>query len=155
MTAAELPWLIERNTDGLPSTALIIDLKVVAPVCFSYVSIGSDQLPGKALAAGAAEKLSSFQRKLGPRGLAAIALPHIVTFHPWVCNVFGDLHPTMAADIKGLAECIARGSRGRSPSAAAASGRAASVENRLLVGLSFTRQHLLFNFFEERPSSCV
>ena len=100
-------------------------------------------------------QLERFQRKLGPAGPAALALPHTAIFHPWVCDVFGDLHPTMAADIKGLAECIARGTRGRAPSAAASASRASSVENRLLVGLSFTRQRLLLHFFEERLSSCT
>jgi hypothetical protein len=63
-------------------------------------------------------------------------------------DVYGGLHPVFLADIRGLADCIARGAAGRMPSPTADAAASADAANDLLTLLSFELQRQLFKFFE-------
>ena len=63
-------------------------------------------------------------------------------------DVYGGLHPAFLRDIHGLADCIARGAIGRTPSPAVDAAASADSATDLLTLLSFELQRQLFKFFE-------
>lgn len=153
--AALLSFLTERF-HGRQPTALLADLKVIAPICPTYVNAGSDRNPKGALQTGHDSKQRDFAAKLGPAGRAAVALPQDWVFHPWVCSIYGGMHDQFAADIAGLAETMAASAINRSATAGSdtADTSAAKIQNELRTRFSFTLQRLLFDFFARRMHEC-
>ena len=70
-------------------------------------------------------------------------------------DVHGALHPILAADILGIAECIARGSQNRVISDRALLQLTAKTKNDFLIRLSFALQRWRFAFFDSRLRKCA
>ena len=149
ISASELPW-IDDLFGGLPPTALIADLRVSCPTTPTAISVQhADSVPGAVLQHAADQKLHEFGVKCGAAGRAAITLPHVWIFHPWIMDVYGGIHATFLEDLRGIAALLVRRRLGRRPhDDPRDKAAAAALLNVLLTLLSFTLQRQLFRFFE-------
>jgi hypothetical protein len=130
-------------------------MKVIFLGATSYLNANAHLVPGRALQLAADAKEREYRIKLGAAGPAAVALPRVTVFHPWVCDIYGSVHPTLDADLHGLAEHIMLGSLNRGLSSSAGEARSAAIVSKVQSQFSFELQRHMFSFLEGRLQKCV